>query len=179
MRLQIEKIRCDSIEFDRSSLRILIESIVELAKTAKLKQLEDRFSLHLPWLFRVPLFPRFGSLVPRVDAGARRRNRASLDSQHAPGQPIVYRPGQQADPRGFGQPAKTCREIRVETREIHVETRGNRFEIAKWKTIEGHGIRIEFEQIALRRAEKRRQRSHSLQIHRNRSAVDKRLSMHR
>lgn len=61
MRLQIEKIRCDSIEFDRTNLRILIEAIVDLTKTAKLKQLEDRFSLHLPWLFRVPLFPR---LVP-------------------------------------------------------------------------------------------------------------------
>ena len=137
MRLQIEKIRCDSIEFDRPSLRILIESIVELARNAKLKQLEDRFSLHLPWLFRVPLFPRFGSLVPRVDAGARRRNRASLDSQHAPRQPIIYRPRQQADPRGFGQPAQTCREICV-------EIRGNRVEIAKWETVEGRGIRIEF-----------------------------------
>ena len=61
MSLQIEKIRCDSVEFDRPSLRILIESIVELAKNARLKQLEDRFSFHLPWLFRVP---RFHVLVP-------------------------------------------------------------------------------------------------------------------
>lgn len=144
MRLQIEKIRCDSIEFDRPSLRILIESIVELAKNAKLKQLEDRVSLHLPWLFRVPLFPRFGSLVPRVDAAPRRRNRASLDSQHAPRQPIIYRPRQQADPRGFGQPAQTCREICFEIRGNRFEIRGNRFEIAKWETVEGHGIRIEF-----------------------------------
>ena len=97
-----------------------------------------RGSLFPPSPLALPRTPvsTFGSLVPPINAARRRRNRASLDSQHPPNQPIIYRLGQQADSRGSTQPAQTCRQICA-------ESRGNHVEVAQRETVEGRGIRIE------------------------------------
>ena len=146
---QIDRIQGESIEFDRTVLPNLIRSLADLMQQAKQKRAEDHFSLHLPWLLRVPLFPRFVSLVFGDYAARGRRNRSSMDPQHFAERRRPRRLDPQADPRGNRQSSKAQREIR-----------GNRVEIAgekavQWEIAEGKAIcRIERNRIRIERIER-------------------------